>query len=77
MIPERAYELLAIRRENAANGIGRKKRTPSKKAAKKPSRKVASPAAGAPAKAQPDSPELPGSQSISRKRTQRTQNDLK
>jgi DNA topoisomerase-1 len=50
MIPERAYELLAIRRENAGNGAGRKKRTPSKKAAKKPSRAKASPASGSPAK---------------------------
>lgn len=39
MLPERAYELLAIRRENMANGTGRKKRTPARKAAKKPSKK--------------------------------------
>ncbi len=40
MTPERAHELLAIRRENAANGIGRKKRAPAKKtAAKKPAKK--------------------------------------
>ena len=50
MMPERAYELLAIRRENAGNGAGRKKRTPSKKAAKKPSRKKASLTSGSPAK---------------------------
>ncbi len=31
MTPERAYELLAIRRENAGNGIGRKKRAPCQK----------------------------------------------
>jgi DNA topoisomerase I len=53
MIPERAYELLAIRRENEANGTGRKKRTPSKKAAKKPSRKKASPSSGSRSKSQP------------------------
>jgi DNA topoisomerase-1 len=41
MTPERAYELLAIRRENAANGTGRKKRAPAKKAAKKPENKKA------------------------------------
>jgi len=35
MTPERAYELLAIRRENAGNGIRKKKRAPSKKTAKK------------------------------------------
>ena len=42
MTPERAHELLAIRRENAGNGIGRKKRAPAKKAAaKKPAKKKA------------------------------------
>ncbi len=42
MTPERAQELLAIRRENAGNGIGRKKRAPAKKAAaKKPAKKKA------------------------------------
>jgi len=56
MIPERAYELLAIRRENAGNGVGRKKRTPSKKAAKKPSREKASPLSGSRSKSRPDKP---------------------
>jgi len=56
MIPERAYELLAIRRENAGNGVGRKKRTPSKKAAKKPSREKASPSSGSRSKSRPDKP---------------------
>jgi len=41
MTPERAHELLAIRRENAGNGIGRKKRAPAKSAAKKPAKKKA------------------------------------
>jgi DNA topoisomerase I len=56
MIPERAYELLAIRRENAGNGTVRKKRTPSKKAAKKPSRGKASPSSGSRSKSQSDKP---------------------
>jgi DNA topoisomerase-1 len=54
MIPERAYELLAIRRENVGNGAGRKKRTPSKKTAKKPSRGKGSPASKSSAKSKAD-----------------------
>jgi DNA topoisomerase-1 len=67
MIPERAYELLAIRRENAGNGTGRKKRTPAKKTARKPSRKEASSASGSPAKSGPDKPERIRSKSVSPK----------
>jgi len=41
MTPERAYELLAIRRENAGSGIGRKKQASTKSADKKPAARKA------------------------------------
>jgi DNA topoisomerase-1 len=50
MTPERAQELLAIRRENAANGVVRKKRAPAKKAAAKKAAKKKAPATARAAK---------------------------